>query len=457
MAWLRGLGVALICLLVACGDDSAPEEDAGEQDVSETCASDTMCSDGLFCNGDERCDPGAAGADANGCVAGSDPCGGSICVEADARCDCTNPDADGDGVDSVGCGGDDCDDANPDRYPGNTELCDDEIDEDCDPTTLGPDRDGDGFVDIVCCNRTTVGLECGTDCDDELSGVNPGTPESCNGSDEDCDGNIDEDVSTLCAADADNDGFAPMGAMEMAFCESCTELDNWASPPRFPTEIDCDDGDPTVNPGATELCDGIDSDCSDDGVSPAPDEDADGDGFASMTSSCSGGPLQKLDCNDRDDRVRPNQTSRFHVPHCLSGADVGCWRPTSGGMPEDGEWSCAYPQDRDEDCDTSGGAIPGSVAPSWDFNCNSMLEPEEQFRYADCACTSRCGARVGDVIIAAGPARGPAQPPEASDCGALVSEGRCVNASGVIGGFCGLGNACMTNSSATPAYRVRCR
>lgn len=205
--------------------------------------------------------------------------------------------------------------------------------EDCNPATLGPDSDGDGFVNIACCNRTDVGLECGTDCDDELSGVNPGTPESCNGGDEDCDGNIDEDVSSLCAADADNDGFAPTGAMEMAFCESCTELDNWASPPRLPTEIDCNDADPTVNPGATELCDGIDSDCSDDGAIPAPDEDADEDGFASMTSACSGGPLPKLDCNDRDDRVRPDQNTRFHVPHCISGADEGCWRPNGGRRP----------------------------------------------------------------------------------------------------------------------------
>lgn len=403
MAWLRGLSVGLLCVLLACGDDSAPGEDAGREDVSTTCTTDAMCSDGLFCNGDERCDPDATGADAQGCVPGSDPCGGSICVEADARCDCTNPDADGDGALSAGCGGDDCDDSDPNRYPGNTEVCDDEVDEDCNPATLGPDSDGDGFVNIACCNRTDVGLECGTDCDDELSGVNPGTPESCNGGDEDCDGNIDEDVSTLCAADADNDGFAPMGAMEMAFCESCTELDNWASVPRFPTEIDCNDDDPDINPGAAELCDGVDSDCSDGGVTPAPDEDADEDGFASVTSTCSGG-LPKQDCNDRDARVRPTQTSRFHVPHCVAGAEVGCWLPTPGGDPEDGRWTCQYPQDRDEECDTSGDPFADAMTPSWDFNCNSTIEPEEAFSY-DCVCTGRrCGLRpAADRSLPLGP------------------------------------------------------
>ncbi len=40
---------------------------------------------------------------------------------------------------------------------------------------------------------------------------------------------------------------------------------------------DCDDSDPTVNPGATEACDGVDTDC--DGVLPVEETDADGDGF----------------------------------------------------------------------------------------------------------------------------------------------------------------------------------
>jgi hypothetical protein len=44
--------------------------DGGGQDSGvELCTGDTACSDGKFCNGVERCNPGAKGADERGCVA----------------------------------------------------------------------------------------------------------------------------------------------------------------------------------------------------------------------------------------------------------------------------------------------------------------------------------------------------------------------------------------------------
>src|SRR5262249_32807725 len=47
------------------------------------------------------------------------------------------------------------------------EVCDPAgTDEDRDPSTLGPDLDGDGAPGVACCNRQTDGsLLCGTDCD----------------------------------------------------------------------------------------------------------------------------------------------------------------------------------------------------------------------------------------------------------------------------------------------------
>jgi hypothetical protein len=61
---------------------------------------------------------------------------------------------------------------------------------------------------------------------------------------------------------------------------------------------DCDDSDPTVNPGATELTyNGKDDDCN-----PAtPDDDLDGDGYTSVQT---GGD----DCNDDDASIHPGAT-----------------------------------------------------------------------------------------------------------------------------------------------------
>ena len=129
---------------------------------------DSLCDDGVFCNGQETCDPEF------GCRPGVPPfCGdGDICTidfcdEDMTMCVHTVLDEDGDGEPSRSCGGNDCDDSNGGRFPGNTEICDNGIDDDCnarvdaeDATCAPPnDRcdagtDGRGPLDIT---RTSDG------------------------------------------------------------------------------------------------------------------------------------------------------------------------------------------------------------------------------------------------------------------------------------------------------------
>jgi hypothetical protein len=84
-------------------------------------------------------------------------------------------DEDGDGFSRLAG---DCDDRDPSRFPGATEVCDPEgKDEDCDATTFGKlDADGDGFFDDKCTNRDSRGniLSLGTDCNDANPAIFPG-------------------------------------------------------------------------------------------------------------------------------------------------------------------------------------------------------------------------------------------------------------------------------------------
>ncbi len=91
-------------------------------------------------------------------------------------------DQDGDGVTT--CAGD-CDDNDPNNFPGNTEICDGQ-DNNCDFKI-------DEFFDLDLDGFTT----CEGDCDDNDPSVYPGAPELCDGLDNDCDGYVDGGVIIL--------------------------------------------------------------------------------------------------------------------------------------------------------------------------------------------------------------------------------------------------------------------
>lgn len=245
--------IAWWCLpffLVACDPADPVDADPQDMDASVGCEGDADCSDGLYCNGVERCVEGS-------CVPGASPCGARACDEDAGRCSelTCDTDEDGDGAIAVVCGGSDCDDDDPLRHEGATEICDpDHRDEDCDPSTFGDeDADGDGAIAAHCCNMGPSGLVCGTDCDDDDPGVHPRATEVCDGRDNDCDGRVDEEVLIESWPDADGDGWGDASASSVLSC---------VVPPGNVTRAgDCDDSDASVHPDAEDVCDGVDQDC----------------------------------------------------------------------------------------------------------------------------------------------------------------------------------------------------
>jgi hypothetical protein len=126
------------------------------------------------------------------------------------------------------------------------------------PNTANPeqeDTDGNGIGD-ACDDVDGDGYTADVDCDDSNASVNPGATEVCNSIDDDCDGSVDEDVTSTFYQDSDGDGYGNATVSTQA----CRAPSDYVA-----DNTDCDDSNASVNPGATEVCDDeIDNDCDGD-------------------------------------------------------------------------------------------------------------------------------------------------------------------------------------------------
>ena len=226
-----------------------------------------------------------------------------------------------------------------------TETCGDQKDNDCDgktdesdakdAKTWYADSDGDGYGDPMkskkACTQPMGYVDNKKDCDDGDKTVKPRQffP------DQDGDGYTLGTRKTKCSDASPPNGFAKMKS----------------------AKIDCNDSKKSINPGASEVCDGNDTNCdgNKDNISQSGTEgnayyvDCDNDGFAPGTTgqirSCSKPPSSKLsgacssstadwtrkvpnnnntDCKDNNSDVFPGQTKWFTTSYGNNNWDYDC-------------------------------------------------------------------------------------------------------------------------------------
>ena len=197
----------------------------------------------------------------------------------------------------------DCDDTKGAVNPGMGETCngvDDNCDMKVDPQDTSGckdyfiDSDGDSYGAL----GSTAKCQCAPDlltkykalvagdCNDVAAGVNPVATEACNAVDDNCNGKTDEENATGCKIfneDIDRDKFGTTNSK--CFCTAQVALSYDAT-----NNTDCLDSDAKIFPGAKELCNGKDDDCSktiDDNLTAA-DSTCNLKGVCAPAAKCNG-------------------------------------------------------------------------------------------------------------------------------------------------------------------------
>lgn len=272
-------------------NDTAPDCDESRATVNpgatETCA--TAYDDN--CNGDSN-DLNATGCTSYFPDTDHDTFGDS---SASSRCYCTPRN------DYSATNADDCDDSLDTVNPSAAETCFTSYDDDCDGdsndlnaagcTNFNYDEDDDTYgtsaTECHCSGSGHFTAPDGGDCNDSNATINPGAPERCTtGADDDCDGDTNDLDAVGCTTryqDGDDDGYGRSDRSECR-CIAVGSYDTTSSG-------DCEDDDPSINPGADDVCNGVDDDCN----------GGTADGLDECGTRCCGSPPSCRQCCDSSD------------------------------------------------------------------------------------------------------------------------------------------------------------
>jgi hypothetical protein len=293
-----------------------------------------------------------------------DPCTLDSCI--DGKCSYGPKDADQDGFVDGQCGGQDCDDGNPQIKPGVNELCSDGKDNNCDGLTDCGDPQCFGQPNCAC---TASEIKCQDTADDDCDGLTDCADPDCASTPacqclpaEICGNNKDDDCNGL---------------------SECTDPACAASP-----ACQCQASETSCGDGKDDDCDGL-FDCAD------PD-------CASGDPLCACGQLDEI-CNDGEDN-NCNNLVDCADPICTNTPACKCFGPPVPEVCDDG---------LDNDCDNLvdcadpnciGNAAcqeckPEVCSDGIDNNCNNLIDCADPACAFDPACAPKpevCNNQIDD-------------------------------------------------------------